>query len=141
MWRKDGAGEAYIYADKSVQSSEFCTDKSKCRGANGKYGYSIGRGSFTIPRGKWTRIKQIVKLNDADTWGNFEKNGVFRLYMDGEKKIDLDGIVFRTVSEVGGVGIDFTTFFGGGSRKYQTTKDELSYFKNVTLSSYWVAGE
>jgi hypothetical protein len=140
MWRTGGAGEAYIYADKSAQSTGFCDDKSMCR-SYGNFGYSIGRGAFTFPRGRWSRIKQIIKLNGVDELGNYQRNGIFRLYVDGEKKIDLEGIAFRTNASVGAVGIDFTTFFGGGSDIYKTTKNEFTFFKNMRLSSYWVNGE
>jgi hypothetical protein len=61
---------------------------------------------------------------------------VFRLYLDDELVIDFEGIVFRRDYGGGAIGIDFTTFFGGGSSRYRTRKDETAYFRNVRLSSY-----
>jgi hypothetical protein len=74
-------------------------------------------------------------LNDAYRSGGYESNGIFQLYVDGEKKIDVDDIVFRTRSSDGAKGIDFTSFFGGGSGRYGAKKDEYTLFKNVRLSS------
>jgi hypothetical protein len=137
QWRQWGRGEAYIYADENAQSSDFCSDEKTCL-QNGKYGYSIERGSFKFQRGTWSRIKQVIKLNDADYNGNYEENGIFQLYVNGELQIDVKGIVFRRDYSGGAIGIDFTTFFGGNANRYQATKDEFTYFKNVRLSSYCV---
>ncbi|KAF5362794.1 hypothetical protein D9757_011023 [Collybiopsis confluens] len=51
MWRKDGAGELYLYAPK-MQSPSLCADPHNV--CDQSYGYSIGRGTFYFARGGWT---------------------------------------------------------------------------------------
>lgn len=86
-------------------------------------------------------MKQIIKLNQVNSNNQYKKNGIFRLYIDGKKKIDIPNFVFRTDPSVHAIGIDFATFFGGSGKEWAAVKDEFTFFKNVRLASYWIESE
>ncbi|KAF7290466.1 hypothetical protein MKEN_01499100 [Mycena kentingensis (nom. inval.)] len=88
MWREGGQGELYLYAPRDKQTSALCKDKqSDC---NAVYGFSIGRGSFTWATGRWTHVRQFVKLNT-----DCQQNGVFKLVVNGVTVIHREDIYYR----------------------------------------------
>ncbi|KAF5344296.1 hypothetical protein D9758_012329 [Tetrapyrgos nigripes] len=97
MWRKGGAGELYLYAPKQAQTSSLCEDPhSVC---DSDYGLSVGRGSFVFKRGGWTNINQTVVLNTPG-----EQDGKFTLYVDGQKVLEREDILYRNKPSPGGSG-------------------------------------
>ncbi|KAF5365566.1 hypothetical protein D9757_010897 [Collybiopsis confluens] len=96
MWRKDGAGELYLYAPK-MQSPSLCADPhSVC---DQSYGYSIGRGTFYFARGGWTEVSQTVVLNTPG-----KQDGVFWLDVNGTRVIGREDMDYRDVGEGDGIG-------------------------------------
>ncbi|KAF7323302.1 hypothetical protein HMN09_00111000 [Mycena chlorophos] len=88
MWREDGQGELYLYAEKDKQTQALCADpQSEC---NAQYGFSIGRGSFYFATGMWTYVAQTVKLNTPG-----EQNGEFTLVVNGVRVIHRTDIFYR----------------------------------------------
>ncbi|TCD61251.1 hypothetical protein EIP91_008720 [Steccherinum ochraceum] len=90
MWRTDGAGEFYTYLPPEFDANKRVCDvapKSEC---NSVYGASVGRGSFTFKTGAWTTISERVKLNDAG-----QENGEIELFVEGESKVYVTGLVLR----------------------------------------------
>lgn len=65
-WDKDGAAVMQAYGPKFDRGAAF-----------------RGRGAFTLSRGKWVQIEQEVVLNAPG-----EENGILRLWLDGDLKID-----------------------------------------------------
>ena len=62
MFRKDGAGELYLYAPREKQVDALC-ELGPLSYCNSVYGMSIGRGSWTFKTGQWTDVRQDVWLN------------------------------------------------------------------------------
>ncbi|KAJ3505671.1 hypothetical protein NMY22_g17500 [Coprinellus aureogranulatus] len=90
MWRTEGAGELYLYADRKKQTEALCSDpRSEC---NAVYGFSIGRGSFTWAKGAWTTVVQTVVLNTPG-----RQNGAFTLDVNGVRVIEKEGVFYRDV--------------------------------------------
>ncbi|EJU05879.1 NADP-binding protein [Dacryopinax primogenitus] len=89
MWRREGAGELYLYAPKAAQTSALCSTPplTICGSADGQ---SIGRGSFNFTRGAWTHVLQRVTLNTPGEW-----DGEFELWANGKRVIKLDGMYWR----------------------------------------------
>lgn len=104
MWREDGAGELYEYVYNK----------------KGKYGLSVGRGSFSFPRDRWVGIDLEVIVNDPD-----QRNGEARLWIDGRQVIEQDDIVFITKEgRAEEKGLMFSTFFGGSDKSWASPKDQ-----------------
>jgi hypothetical protein len=110
MWREDGAGELYEYVYNK----------------KGKYGLSVGRGTFSFPRDRWVGIDLEVIVNDPD-----QRNGKARLWIDGRPVIQQDDIVFVTKQgDAEEKGLMFSTFFGGNDKSWASPKDQHVDFAN-----------
>jgi len=110
MWREDGAGELYEYVYNK----------------KGKYGLSVGRGSFSFPRDRWVGIDLEVVVNDPD-----QRNGKARLWIDGRPVIEQDDIVFVTKQgDAEEKGLMVSTFFGGNDKSWDSPKDQYVDFTN-----------
>ena len=112
MWRKDGEGELY----------EYVANKK------GKFGLSVGRGTFVLPRGEWITIDLEIVPNDV---GN--ANGIARLWVYGRPTIEQQDIIYRTSSSSYPAGLMFSTFFGGSSSSWASPKDQHADFANFRL--------
>jgi hypothetical protein len=108
MWRTGGAGEMYTYLPPSFSANQaLCHVPPYSRG-NPTYGTSVGRGSFFFQPGEWTTVTQCMRLNDAG-----QENGELELFVNGQSKINVSGLVLRS-SEAGRIrGMQMQTFFGG----------------------------
>ena len=109
-YREDGKGELYTYIPLTAANTAA---QLRVPGTlqNDKYGFSVGRGAFTFPTGEWVSIAEYVKLNDPA-----ENNGEVRVYVNGEMKIELEGValVADAYGESGTIqGMMWQTFFGG----------------------------
>lgn len=136
MWRKNGAGESYIYLDKLAQVSSICSQipNTIC---NDFYGYSIGRGLFSFATGSWTSVREVVSLNTCTLISGCNQDGSLSLYINESINpvFTLKNVVWRTSSSVVAIGIDFETFFGGSNSSWATPVDQFALFKNFTLQS------
>ncbi|QJQ95278.1 MULTISPECIES: polysaccharide lyase [Halomonadaceae] len=112
MWREDGDGELYEYV---VNQDE-------------EYGASVGRGLWRFETGRWVTIEQEIVLNDPD-----RKNGVARVWIDGEPILEQQGIVYRTTDSLHIDGVMFSTFFGGHGEEWRTPYDQSVDFAGFRL--------
>src|SRR3546814_15203673 len=104
MWREDGEGELYEYVYNK----------------KGKYGLSVGRGSFTFPSGRWVEVDLEVVMNDPG-----ERNGQSRLWIAGRPVIEQNDIVYSTEDEGPLDGeLTYSTFFGGISERWYSPRDQ-----------------
>jgi len=68
--RQGGSGEIYTYMPEFEKNTrELLAVPPKSHG-NFQYGFSVGRGAFVFPRGRWATVAERVKLNDPG-----EENG------------------------------------------------------------------
>ncbi|ORX81949.1 hypothetical protein K493DRAFT_320546 [Basidiobolus meristosporus CBS 931.73] len=127
MWRDGGDGEVYSYAPDK-QASEYChiPPETVC---NPQYGDSLARGSFKFTPGKWSVVRQSIRLNTVG-----KQDGLLKVWMDGQLVIDYNQMVFRVQPDAKLSGILFHTFFGGADPSYRTPVNTYTYFKEVTLS-------
>ncbi|TFK66794.1 hypothetical protein BDN72DRAFT_130294 [Pluteus cervinus] len=89
MWRRKGKGELYLYGPRGKQTKALCAAPgSECGGG---YGTSVGRGSFTFARGKWTCVQQTVTLNTPG-----KQDGHFTLDVNGKRVIERHDILYRS---------------------------------------------
>lgn len=99
MWRRRGDGEIYAYLPENKQRDDLCDDEGNI--CNPNYGYSLGRGSWTFKTGKWTRVRQTLKLNQVG-----KMNGVLRVDVDGTNVYNEEKLVFinKNTSKIIGIG-------------------------------------
>jgi len=110
MWRSLGAGEVYLYAPHES-------------------GASLGRGSWTWPRGAWTCVEQHVTLNRPGS-----NDGSVTVWLNGTQVLSRQGILYRTVDSLKIDGIFFSTFYGGADPGWAPSRDEHVDFAGFALS-------
>ena len=130
MWRKHGAGEVYAYVPVQYQKGDFCR-KYHC---SRKYGVSMGRGSWKHPRGRFAKYEIFVKMNDLARNGNYWRNGIIHVKLDGKTVFYANDIVFRATHKLGVSGYTFSTFFGGGKPKYATPWTQYTEIKDMKFN-------
>ena len=108
MWRAGGAGELYLYHP---------AQKTVC-------GESIGRGSWTFPRGQWVSVAEQVVMNRPG-----QADGTIRIWIDGRLKIEAGNLALDSAVD----GLLFSTFFGGSDPSWASPKDQTAEFKDFSL--------
>lgn len=105
MWRRKGDGEVYAYMPESKQRKSLCDEKDNI--CNSDYGYSLGRGSWSFPTGKWTTIKQTLKLNSPG-----KADGSVTVHVNGKKVLTEKKLAFlsKDTGQVIGIGKINTDF-------------------------------
>ena len=128
MFRTNGDGEIYTYVDQSRQVREFCTipPRTVC---NPAFGVSVGRGSFKFRTGSWNLMRQEITLNTPG-----QPDGKVVVFVNGQKVIDFSRVMWRGDASIKFVGLDFETFFGGGTSQWATPIDQYSYYKDMSLT-------
>jgi hypothetical protein len=137
MWRREGYGEAYIYAPFPSLDPSFCLNLPPCEGSQpekacnkceGDSGYSIGRASFQFNRDSWNKMKLQMRLNTIGF-----SNGLLKLSVNGVTVIDRADMVWRTDPSVSIEGVNIASWYGGSSQSWAPTMDQKAYFKNFRL--------
>ena len=65
-----GNGELYAYLPQTERNTERLLEVPPRSIQHPDYGFSVGRGAWRFPSGRWTRITERVRMNDLD-----EENG------------------------------------------------------------------
>ena len=115
MWREDGHGEIYGYFPNMEPISEHA-------------GMAIGAGSWRFRRKRWTTIELEVVLNTPG-----KTNGIARLWIDDEIKIDARGIRYRDTQQLSIDGLIFSTFFGGRGDQFKSPRLSHAQFANFKI--------
>ncbi|MBP0496246.1 polysaccharide lyase [Pararoseomonas indoligenes] len=112
MWRGNGAGELYLYAPDRA---------ARC-------GDSIGRGSWSFPRGRWVSVAQEVVLNAPG-----QADGTVRIWIDGHPVLSHGGLLLRERAETRIAGLLFSTFFGGNDPSWASPLDQRAEFTDFGI--------
>jgi len=130
MWRKEGAGELYLYLPPSAKGKN---KPAVCSPSNTScdhgYGWSLGTGKWTWKTGAWQTIAQKVTMNDIG-----KSNGEIVVYIDGKVVYTASGIQIRTQKNSVPQGIMVQSFFGGHDATWASPKDQSAYFSDYSLA-------
>ena len=63
-----------------------------------------------------------------------QNDGVVKAWLDGVQVMQLDNIRFRDTANLQIDSMYFSTFFGGGSPIWATTKDEVAFFDDFEIT-------
>lgn len=137
MWRREGYGEAYVYAPFPFQDPTLCTAlpdcSSKtpsvlCNNCNGETGWSLGRASFRFQAGQWNKIKMQMKLNTPGV-----PNGMIRLSVNDQMALEKFNFVWRTNDTVKIEGVNIASWYGGSDATWSPTRNQYTYIKNYRM--------
>ncbi|KAJ3731567.1 hypothetical protein DFJ43DRAFT_1079557 [Lentinula guzmanii] len=127
MWRSKGAGELYVYLPSTEQNRERLLAVPPLSHENADYGFSVGRGAFSIPVGQWMSIAIRVKLNTVG-----HEDGEIELWIDGISVISVTKLTLRQSEKSRLKGMHFQTFFGGNKPDWASPRDQRAWFADVT---------
>jgi len=131
MWRENGLGELYLYANREAQDPAICQMPNNY--CSPTFGWSLNTGSFTFARNAWTDIEETVTLNTPG-----QRNGVLAIKVNGREVIRYNNIVFRT-SQYPNIrvdGMDVETFFGGNGPEWASPRLQTTKFREFILESF-----
>ncbi|KAJ3081506.1 hypothetical protein HK102_002308 [Quaeritorhiza haematococci] len=138
MWRRNGDGEVYLYANDKIQDRDWC-DRPIIH-CSPTYGTSVGRGSWRFSRGAWTKVRQIIRLNSFATSsdGSYRDDGSITVFVNDSPTpiLFVDKVVLRDKRAVVPLGIDFETFFGGSDDSWASPLTQYSYYKGFKIAGY-----
>jgi hypothetical protein len=85
--------------------------------------------SLCFKPGKWHTVKMRVKMNSSD-----KKDGIIQSWLDGDMVMNQKRR-FRNDDKMGTDTFIFTTFFGGNTPDWASTKEEKIRFSDFIISS------
>ena len=87
--------------------------------------------------GKWVRLEQHVKLNDAtSTVGvGVKANGIYEAWLDGVQVYYADNWIYRQTTDLKTDGIFFIWWYGGNTDDFNAREDQYIYYDNFTVST------
>ncbi len=117
MWRTDGAAVQYVYHPD--QPAHYGEDLP----------WSFHDDPVHFIPGEWHEVTHEIQMNTPG-----QNNGHITAWFDGELALDRSNMRFRDVDTFAIDGFYFSTFFGGGSSSWATTKDERILFDDVLIT-------
>ena len=88
------------------------------------------------------------KIFDSDVWYQLQHrivmntpgqdDGIVQAWLDGEMVLDVQNIHFRDTTALKIDTLYFSTFFGGSSSVWETTKDEYAYYDDFIVSTQFI---
>jgi hypothetical protein len=116
MWRPGGKIVQYLYHPDQL----------------GKYGDNLpwlidGNPAVFVP-GQWHTVRTEIRMNSPG-----RNDGILRSWLDGAQVLDRNDIRFRDISKIEIDALCFSTFFGGDTQSWATTKDEYTYFDSFSV--------
>jgi hypothetical protein len=127
MWKEDRGVVMYLYA-RGASGRDFRDPEHFGFGIAEPFVGPGGRTSEIFTPGTWHRIEHRIVLNTPG-----ETDGVYQLYVDGHRGVDLDDVEYRTEDhpDLRINQLMSTWFFGGGS-------DEFPTRRNTAFTDDWV---
>ncbi|MEQ1576456.1 MAG: polysaccharide lyase [Hyphomicrobium sp.] len=113
-WGVDGSGELSLQAPNE-----------NARGV----AYPLGTGSFNFRRERWVSIEQETVLNTPGS-----ADGVARLWVDGDLKIENTGVVWRQDATLALSGIVYDVWYGGAGNTSTAPSDTYLALSPATIS-------
>ena len=79
---------------------------------------------------RWYHVRHRIIMNTPG-----EHDGVAQAWLDGVQVLDVDDIRFRDTASLDIDQMYFSTFFGGGSQIWATSKDEVAFFDDFVITA------
>jgi len=116
MWRENGRMVIYVYHvnQKSIYGDQL--------------NWSLNDHPVYIKTSEWTKLTQRVTMNSIG-----HADGRIEVWMNDKKVLDRHDFLFRTTENLKIDGYYQSTFFGGSSKEWATSKTEHLDFDNFIL--------
>ena len=148
-WRTDGSSGSPLDSDETDRANIaqylYHPDQTTNNGVNGDdLDYDDGpSGNWEeFESDRWYHLRHRIIMNTPGTnGGQGLRDGVIQAWLDGVQVLDVDDIRFRDVASLQIDQLYFSTFFGGGSSRWATSKDEVAYFDDFVVRELGQLGD
>lgn len=134
MWRTDGSGGSPLSSSQTDRASivqyVYHPDQPKTFGEDFRYDDGTNGDWKEFESDRWYHVRHRVEMNTPG-----QNDGVITVWLDGEKVLDVNNVRFRDVATLQIDQMYFSTFFGGGSDIWATSKDEVAYFDDFRITA------
>lgn len=131
MWRTDGSSGSPLTPDEAnIVQYVYHPDQPGTFGEDFRWDDSFLGDWKKFESDRWYHLRHRIVMNTPN-----QNDGIIMAWLDGELVLFVDHIRFRDVSSLQIDQLYFSTFFGGGSSIWATTKDEYAYFDDFRITS------
>ena len=131
MWRTNGSSRSRLKSDRAnIVQYVYHVDQPDEFGEDFRWDDGDNRDWKRFESDRWYHIRHRVFLNRPG-----KSDGAIQAWLDNELVLNVSGIRFRTASKPRIDQFYFSTFFGGGSSKWATSKDEIAYFDDFRITA------
>ena len=88
----------------------------------------VGGNALHFEPDRWYALKHEIVMNTPG-----QNDGVIRAWLDGQPALEVTTFRFRDVDTFAIDTLYFSTFFGGGSSSWATTRDEVVFFDDFEV--------
>lgn len=131
MWRTDGSSGSNLTPDKSnIVQYVYHPDQPGTFGEDFRWDDGPSSEWTEFESDRWYSLRHLVVMNTPG-----QNDGVIKAWLDGEQVLSVDNIRFRDVASLQIDQMYFSTFFGGGSSDWATSKDEIAFFDDFRITA------
>ncbi|MEM7457766.1 MAG: polysaccharide lyase, partial [Planctomycetota bacterium] len=131
MWRTDGSSGSSLPPEKAnIVQYVYHPDQPGTFGEDFRWDDGQTGDWMEFESDRWYHLRHRVVMNTPG-----QSDGVIMAWLDGELVLVVDNIRFRDVSTLQIDQFYFSTFFGGGSSIWATTKDEYAFFDDFRITA------
>ncbi len=133
MWRTEHDGQPGAPAQSTANLVQYVKHPTSGYHNDGKqednlYWTDEEGERLEITSGVWYRITSLVRLNKVG-----RSNGMIKSWLNGKRVLLARGLEFRYTNDMNVDVFYFTTFFGGSSDVWGSSKDEQVFFDNFQV--------
>ena len=130
MWRTEGSGGSTTNNDQA-QFVQYVYHKDMPGTSGHDQKWDDGTpGWQAIDSGVWYNVQHRVVMNTPG-----QDDGIIQAWLDGEMVLDVQNIHFRDTASLKIDLLYFSTFFGGSSAPWETTKEEQVLYDDFIVST------
>lgn len=131
MWRTDGSGGSPTNRDTAnIVQYAYHADQPTQFGEDLRWNDGTPPVWHEFESDTWYHLQHRVVMNTPGV-----QDGIIQAWLDGEMVLDVQDLRFRDTDAFQIDTMYFSTFFGGSSAPWETTKDERAYFDDFVVST------
>lgn len=134
MWRTDGSGGSQTNRDTAnIVQYAYHVDQPSQFGHDLRWDDGNGNDWKEFESDTWYHLQHRVVMNTPG-----QDDGIIQAWLDGELVLDQQDLHFRDTTSIQIDQLYFSTFFGGSSAIWETTKDEHVYYDDFVVSTQYL---
>lgn len=134
MWRTDGSGGSPTNRDTAnAVQYVYHPDQPTDNGEDFRWDDNAAGDWAVFESDTWYHFQHRVVMNTPG-----QHDGIVQAWLDDELVLDVQDLRFRDVASLQIDELLFSTFFGGSSAIWETTKTEHTYFDDFVISTDFI---